>query len=101
MILEKNKCWGLNCGSIPELYVQSIKLNNVPQQYWVILRDKIKWQEYVLNEVRKDYKKMLDTGATSVWETIDGASAFDNAGSLCHGWSAIPVYYFHTILGSK
>ena len=23
----------------------------------------------------------------------DGASAFDNAGSLCHGWSASPAYY--------
>ena len=27
--------------------------------------------------------------------TYIGASAFDNAGSLCHGWSAVPVYYFH------
>ena len=40
---------------------------------------------------------MMDVGATSVWETIDGASAFDNAGSLCHGWSAIPVYYFNVL----
>lgn len=60
--------------------------------------NKSKWQGPVLDEIRKDYQKMLEAGATSVWETIDGASAFDNAGSLCHGWSAIPVYYFHTIL---
>ena len=59
----------------------------------LLLTNKEKWQEQVLNEIRKDYKKMLESGATSVWETIDGASAFDNAGSLCHGWSAIPVYY--------
>ncbi len=64
----------------------------------LLLTDKKKWQGQVLDEIRKDYKKMLNAGATSVWETIDGASAFDNAGSLCHGWSAIPVYYFHTIL---
>jgi hypothetical protein len=67
----------------------------------LLLTNKEKWQGQVLNEIRKDYKKMLDAGATSVWETIDGASAFDNAGSLCHGWSAIPIYYFYTILGSK
>ena len=42
---------------------------------------------------------MLDAGATTVWETADGAAAFDNAGSLCHGWSAIPVYYYATLLG--
>ena len=60
----------------------------------LLCTDKEKWQGYVLDEIRKDYKKMLDVGATSVWETIDGAVAFANAGSLCHGWSAIPVYYF-------
>lgn len=41
---------------------------------------------------------MLKAGATSVWETTDGASAFNNAGSLCHGWSASPIYFYH-ILG--
>ena len=61
----------------------------------LLLTNKEKWQGQVLDEIRNDYKKMLDAGATSVWETIDGASAFDNAGSLCHGWSAIPVYYFN------
>ena len=62
----------------------------------LLLTDKEKWQGQVLDEIRNDYKKMLNAGATSVWETIDGASAFDNAGSLCHGWSAIPIYYFQT-----
>ena len=63
----------------------------------LLLTNKEKWRGYVLNETRKDYQKMIDVGATSVWETIDGASAFDNAGSLCHGWSAIPVYYFNVL----
>ena len=40
---------------------------------------------------------MLDHGATTVWEDDEGAAAFDNAGSLCHGWSAIPIYYFHLL----
>lgn len=63
----------------------------------LLLTDKERWKEFVLGEIRKDYKRMLDAGATSVWETIDGASAFDNAGSLCHGWSAIPIYYFNVL----
>ena len=43
----------------------------------------------------EDYKMMLDNGATATWETIDGAKAFENAGSLCHGWTAIPIIYYH------
>ena len=60
--------------------------------------DKAKYQSAVLEEIRQDYEKMLAAGATSVWETTDGASAFDNAGSLCHGWIAIPIVYFETLL---
>lgn len=58
----------------------------------LLATDKVKWQGYVRNEIRRDYVKMLEQGDT-VWETIAGASDFDNAGSLCHGWSAIPILY--------
>lgn len=37
---------------------------------------------------------MLDAGATSFWEVEEGWRAFDGAGSLCHGWSAIPAYFY-------
>lgn len=36
----------------------------------------------VLDRIRRDYSKMLNAGATTVWETADGAVAFENAGSL-------------------
>ena len=58
----------------------------------LLATDKAKWQGYVRDEIRNDYETMVEQGNT-VWETIDGASAFDNAGSLCHGWSAIPILY--------
>ncbi len=57
-----------------------------------------KYKDSVLSEIRKTYKTMVDSGLGTVWETIEGETAFDNAGSLCHGWSAIPIYYFD-ILG--
>ena len=45
---------------------------------------------------------MIASGATTCWETQYGASDFNNAGSLCHGWSALPVYYYHAhILGVR
>ncbi|MBO5212971.1 MAG: family 78 glycoside hydrolase catalytic domain [Clostridia bacterium] len=67
-------------------------------KYQALLQtDSEKYNGFILDEMRKSYKKMLDYGSSTVWETIDGASAFDNAGSLCHGWSAIPVYIYHRL----
>ncbi|MBQ8294987.1 MAG: family 78 glycoside hydrolase catalytic domain [Clostridia bacterium] len=57
--------------------------------------DEEAYAPWVLEDIRKNYTKMLDAGATATWETIDGEKAFDGSGSLCHGWSAIPVYYYH------
>lgn len=37
---------------------------------------------------------MLKRGADTFWETDKGADDFSRAGSLCHGWSAVPVYMF-------
>ena len=36
--------------------------------------------------------KMLEGGGNTVWETENGASDFDGAGSLCHGWSSVPAH---------
>ncbi len=74
-------------------------LSMKPFKYDALLKiNKEKYKPVILEEIRQTYKKMLDAGSTTVWETIKGASDFGNAGSLCHGWSAIPVYYYH-ILG--
>ena len=74
-------------------------LSMKPLNYDALLKiNKEKYKPVILEEIRQTYKKMLDAGSTTVWETIKGASDFGNAGSLCHGWSAIPVYYYH-ILG--
>lgn len=64
-------------------------------KYDALLQNNLeKYKNYVLEDIRRNYSKMLNAGATSAWETLDGASAFDNAGSLCHGWSALPILYF-------
>jgi hypothetical protein len=49
----------------------------------------------VFDEIAAVWGRMLFAGATSFWETEKGAADFDCAGSLCHGWSAIPVYIYH------
>ena len=60
--------------------------------------DKEKYADFILSDIDKIYGYMLDCGATSFWETIKGDADFDGAGSLCHGWSALPVYYYHVLM---
>ncbi len=57
-----------------------------------------KYKDYVINDMRLRYGAMLEKGATSFWETEKGEADFENAGSLCHGWSALPVYIYHNLL---
>ena len=54
--------------------------------------------EYILKEIDERFFYMLSRGATSFWETLKGKDDFLGAGSLCHGWSALPVYYYRTLL---
>ena len=56
-----------------------------------------KYRDWILGEIRRDYGAMLDAGSTTVWETANGASDFNGAGSLCHGWSAIPIAVYHRL----
>ncbi len=60
--------------------------------------DREKYKGFVLADIDETYGRMLDAGATTFWETIRGAEAFHQAGSLCHGWSTMAVYYYHTLL---
>lgn len=39
------------------------------------------------------FTPMLFTGSDTLWEVADGAAGFDGAGSLCHAWSSVSVYW--------
>lgn len=49
---------------------------------------------YVLEQIETVWGRMLRAGAQTFWETEDGDQDFDRSGSLCHGWSAVPIYIF-------
>lgn len=63
----------------------------------LLLINKDKYRDYILKEIDNTYSYMIEKGATSFWETIKGESDFEGAGSLCHGWSALPVYYYNIL----
>lgn len=63
----------------------------------LLLTDRARYAPYILDRIDRVYLKMLRQGATCFWETELGADDFGAAGSLCHGWSAAPVYYYHLL----
>ncbi len=71
-----------------------VTLNDALLRYQALLKDE-KNTSFVFDEVAKVWGDMLYVGATSFWETADGEKAFHQAGSLCHGWSAVPVWLYH------
>nr|WP_304710430.1 family 78 glycoside hydrolase catalytic domain [uncultured Acetatifactor sp.] len=59
--------------------------------------DKERYAPVILEDIERIYTPMVEYGGTTVWETELGEKDFDNAGSLCHGWSAMPIYYYHIL----
>ncbi len=49
---------------------------------------------FVRDSITRTWSRMLFSGATSFWETLQGGWDFNHAGSLCHGWSGIPAYFY-------
>lgn len=64
----------------------------------LIKEDKERFSSVILSEIDRVYGGMLDRGATTFFETVKGESDFGGAGSLCHGWSALPIYYYEILL---
>jgi alpha-L-rhamnosidase len=71
-------------------------------KFQALLQESEIYSRTVFDRIALDWGHMLFNGATSFWETIRGADDFGGAGSLCHGWSAVPVYFYYAyILGVK
>jgi len=71
-------------------------------KYEALLQDYEKYGKRVFDEIAELWSSMLYRNATSFWEVINAPDLFRQGWSLCHGWSAIPVYLYHAyILGVK
>lgn len=73
-------------------------LSMLPFKYDALLQvNEKRYKAFVLSDIDGNYSYMLEQGATSFWETLLGAADFGGAGSLCHGWAAAPIYYYHKL----
>lgn len=88
-----------NGGGVFDVPVVPASLSMACFRYDGLLRaNREKYRKEILAEIDRVYLFMLRQGATSVWETMEGQADFHGAGSLCHGWSGLPVYYYRTLL---
>jgi hypothetical protein len=97
------------CGLVPQELAQQLRRTLAdPRNPWVkttlshyiykidaLMQEPEVYRSVIHAQILKDWGYMVFSGATSFWETIDGGDAFTKAGSLCHGWSAIPIYFWH------
>ncbi len=77
-----------------------ITTSHAKYKYDALLQHSDKYGDFVLDEISRIWGGMLYKEATSFWETENGARDFSLSGSMCHGWSATPIYvYFRYFLG--
>ncbi len=57
-----------------------------------------KFREMADALINDTFSVMLKNNSTTMWETDKGAEDFNGAGSMCHGWSALPIYYYYRYL---
>lgn len=58
-------------------------------------------KKFCIDEIKRIFGGMVLGGATSFWETANGEADFDDAGSLCHGWSAVACYVLDNYCKTK
>lgn len=69
--------------------------------YDALLKLDKKYKDFIIADIDKKYKRMLDMGATTFWETERGCEDQGHTGSLCHGWAAMPIYYYTLLNGEE
>ena len=67
--------------------------------YDALLKLDKNYKDFIIADIDKKYKRMLDMGTTTFWETEKGCEAQGYTGSLCHGWAAMPIYYYTLLNG--
>ena len=67
--------------------------SSLPVKYEAIIRADGN-ADYCVEDICRQFGGMLLQGATSYWETALGEADFDDAGSLCHGWSSVACHIF-------
>lgn len=79
-----------------------VSLSMTVYKYDALMQQPELYADRIRRDIERIWGGMLFTGATSFWETETGGWDFDRAGSLCHGWSAVPIWFYcRWVLGER
>ena len=111
---ELTNALAVYCGICPPERARAVldklageELAPVSLSYSIFLFDALlgagdRYARAAFSRVARVWGDMLCGGATTFWETEEGGWDFDRGGSLCHAWSAVPLYlYMAYALGVK
>jgi hypothetical protein len=76
----------------PDLYMHHLVLRAMVKQGR---------SQQALDRIRKYWGPIVLTGTTTIWECVvdqKGKSAFNGAGSMCHGFSTTPIDFFQSVI---
>ena len=79
--------------------VIDVSLSMNPFCYDALLQFGDKYKQYILNEIKKKFGKMLDAGFNVCWETDGGPEEAGN--TMLHAWSSFPAYYLPIYFSDK
>lgn len=91
-----------NGSDIPGIEIIPTTLYNTFRRLDVLMEiDQEKYKDTILDQIDRMCFKMMREGATTFWETEIGQKDFAYAGSLCHGWGAMPIIYYEKLCESN
>lgn len=67
-------------------------------KYMAFMEAKDKYEDFIWESILAIWEPIILSGSTSVWETSLGAWDFGGAGSMSHGWSAVPLWVYSQLL---
>lgn len=73
-------------------------LSSLPYKVWAMEAGTPADRNAIADMVMGHYRTMLAASCDTLWETENGQDDFFYAGSLCHGWSALPIYVMQSII---
>ena len=108
-IHEITQVLALYCRCVPAGEKEKVVKNLLKGNYVPVSSSSMRYFYAALAECGRDVRrhlaeklwncfgKMVQGDSTTMWETDIGEADFEQAGSLCHGWSALPVWYFYAL----
>lgn len=82
-------------GSLRQGKFVPVSYSSMRYYYEALLPEGPEIRNFLAEKLKKDFGMMISGESGTMWETDLGDADFENAGSLCHGWSALPVWYFY------